>query len=180
MRSRKTVKILAAVAAVAAAASTGGCNVDPTKGYTLISLYPKDVRTVHVPIWVRGKDVYDRELEFQLTEALTKRIQAETQYRLAPRSQADTILTGTIEGISQQVLSFNPDTGRPNELEVTMVVSFVWKDLRSGQVRKERTNFRAVGTYIPPEPFAEEFFQGSQEVINRMAERIVEQMEADW
>jgi hypothetical protein len=35
-------------------------------------------------------------------------------------------------------------------------------------------------SYITLEPFSEDFFQGSQGVIDRMAKRIVESLEAEW
>jgi len=171
----RTGLLLAALGALA-----GGCNVDPGQGYTLKSQFPGGIETVHVPIWSRGKDVYRRDLEFRLTEALIKRIQLDTPYRQATRSRADTILTGSIDEVTQHVLSTNPDTGRPHEMEVTMVVSFVWKDLRTGDVLKEKKGFRVAGTYIPEAPFSEEFFHGGEEVINRLAKRIVEQLESDW
>jgi hypothetical protein len=61
-----------------------------------------------------------------------------------------------------------------------MVVSFTWTDLRTGKTLAERTNFAVTDTYLPHEPFSETYFQGSEALINRLARRIVEQMESDW
>jgi hypothetical protein len=152
----------------------GGC------GYSIAPLHPGDVTTVAVPIWHRGRNVYRRGLEFRLTEALVKQIEMRTPYKVTDGGRADTELTGTIERVEQRVLSFNPDTGRPRELELTVTVSFRWKDLRSGEMRAERTNFAVSGTYIPHEPFERDFFQGSEDVINKLARRVVEQMEGGW
>jgi hypothetical protein len=142
--------------------------------------HPTNVGTVYVPVWTTGKEVYRRGLEIRLSEAVAKRIQQITPYRIADKTHADTELSGTVELIPQKVLSFNPDTGLPRELEMTIVVNFVWKDLRSGKIIVKRNGLRSTGTYIPHEPFGEEFFQGSEDVINRLAERVVEQMEKDW
>jgi len=152
----------------------GGC------GYSFAPLHPVEVKTVSVPMWHRGQDVYRRGLEIRLTEALVKFIELRTPYKVTDGGRADTELTGTIDRISQRVLSLNPDTGRPRELELTLVVSFRWKDLRTGEMRAERTNFAVSGTYIPHEPFGRDFFQGSEGVINELARRVVEHMERPW
>lgn len=171
----KAAKSRARMVAVAVAALTlAGC------GYTTNSPFPSDVASVDVPVWAVGKDVYRRGLEMRLTEAVKKRISLDTPYKIATKGTADTQLTGTIERIEQRVLSTNPDTGRPRELEITITVSFNWTDLRSGQVRKSCPDVRIAGTYIPPQPFSEDFFQGSEDVIDKLARRIVERMEADW
>ena len=159
----------------------GGClSDDPTLGYTARSQYRQGIRTVAVPIWTRGKDVYRRDIEIRLTEALVKRIELDTPYKVTTKQQADTILTGTIDTISQQTLSFDPDSGDPREMQLTFTVSFKWEDLRTGNVVVEKKNFRVAGVYLPPAPFNENFFQGSEDLLDKLARRIVETMEADW
>jgi hypothetical protein len=158
----------------------GGCGDDPNQGYTMRPIYREGIATVAVPIWNRGKDVYRREIEFRLTEALQKRIELNTPYKVAPRERADTLLEGTIERIDQRVLEFDPDSGRPREQEISMTVSFTWTDLRTGTVLLKRTRFVASAVYIPLTPFNEDFYQGSEADIDKMARRIVEQMEAPW
>jgi len=162
------------------AASAGGCSQDPTKGYSLASQYDTGIKTVCVPIWTRGRNVFRRDLEFRLTEAVVKRIELDTPYKVVDKSRADTELRGTLDLVSQRVLSFNPDTGLPRETEITISVSFTWTDLRSGKAIKQVANLRQSDVYIPPSPLSEDFFQGSEGVINRLAQRVVEQMESDW
>ena len=86
-------------------------------------------------------------------------------------------MTGSVDEIVQRPLSINPDTGYVRELEVAFIVSFKWVDLATGRVIVERTNFRVAGTYFPEGPVSESFFQGSADVIDRVATRVVEQME---
>lgn len=157
-----------------------GCSGDGKTGYTLANQYRGGIRTVAVPIWGRGKDVYRRENEFRITEAVIKRIEMDTPYKVVDRSRADTELTGSLTNIEQRVLSRDSRTGNPRELEITFIVSFTWKDLRSGQILVQKENFRVAGTYIPAEPLAQDFFWGAEDVINKLARRVVEQMEADW
>ncbi len=155
------------------------CSDDPTVGYTGKSLYPQDVHTVAIPIWKRGKDVYRRDLEMRITEALVKRVEAQTPYKVVNKDKADTVLTGTIDLIEQATLSFNPDTGEPREMELAIVVTFEWKDQRTGKTRRSYPSFRVANVYLPTPPYNEDFFQGSQDVIDRLAERVVEKMQVD-
>ena len=148
-------------------------------GYSMEPMHPTDVKTVYVSMFTRGKDVYRRGIEFRLTEAVVKRIQQDTQYRIVDKAKADTQLTGSLDLIPQRVLSFNPDTGLPNELEMTLVASFTWVDLRTGKTRVKRTNVRETATYVQASPLNEDFFQGSEDAVNRLAITIVEQMEKD-
>jgi len=158
-----------------------GCfNDDPTLGYTAQSQYRTGIQTVEVPIWTRGKDVYRRDLEIDLTAALVKRIELDTPYKVTKKNRADTKLMGSIERITQRVLSFNPDTGQPREKEVTFSVSFKWTDLRTGKVLVKRKDFDVAVVYLPDAPYNENFFLGSQKLMDKLARRIVETMETDW
>ncbi len=173
--------ILALAAGILSAILLPGClSDDPTVGYTARSQYRKGIQTVAVPIWTRGKNVYRRNVEIRLTQALVKRIELDTPYKVTDKQKADTLLSGTIERIEQATLSFNPDTGRPREIEVAFTVAFKWEDLRTGDVIVDRRNFRVADVYIPPHPFNEDFFRGSESLMERLARRIVETMEADW
>ncbi len=159
---------------LAAAGILGGC------GYQVGGMYRENIKTVAVPMFTRGKDVYRRGLEMRLTEAVAKRIQQDTPYKISTRDRSDTILTGTIENIRQQVMNTNPDTGEPRMLEITITVSFTWKDQRTREVLAEQPKLRVAGFYIPHSPVSEDFFQGSDDVINKLARRIVEHMEKEW
>jgi len=152
----------------------GGC------GYTTDSPFPDDVRTINVPIVKRGSGVFRRDIEFELTEALKKRLQLDTPYRFADRGEADTELTVDIHSISQQILYWNTDTGVPREMAVTFDVSFRWEDLRTGETRARRDHMRVMVTRINDSPFNQTFFQSQEEVVNQVAKRIVEQLESDW
>jgi hypothetical protein len=168
----------------AAVLLAAGCSDDPAAGYSLKSQYRSDVRTVAVPIFQRHRDIYRRDIEFELTEAIVKRIELDTPYKVVSRGQADTELTGTIERIDQHIASFDPDTGRPRELLLTITVSYAWKDLRAGRAANPQIagnpRLKVTGYYVTHEPVGEDFFVGEQDVINRLARRIVESMEAPW
>jgi len=152
----------------------GGC------GYTTDSPFPDDVRTISVPMFQRGRGVFRRDIEFELTEAVKKRLQLDTPYRFADRGEADTELTGEIHSIRQQILYFNTNTGVPREMAVTFTVSFQWTDLRTGEIRAQRNRMDVMVTRINDSPFDQTFFQSQEEMVNAVAKRIVEQLESDW
>ena len=167
-------------ATVFACLAGGGCSSDPAKGYSTAGLYRDDIQTVAVPVWQRGNAVYRRELETRLTEALVKRIQLDTPYKVTDKSKADTVLEGTIVAVNQHVMSFNPRTATPRDIELQLFVDFKWTDLRTGEILREKKRFRAAGVYYRADPLNEDFFEGSEDAMNRLAEQIVETMERPW
>jgi hypothetical protein len=164
---------------------SAGCSGDASTGYTMISPYRGGIKSIAIPIANRGKNVYRRELEMRLN----------THYKVTSQSKADTLLEMTIDQVEQTPLSFNPDTGLPREKQIRMLITFTWKDLRSGEILVHRDRFEVDSTYIPNststgtnlsadsgknKTYSEDFFQGSEDLIDRAGARIVEQMEADW
>ena len=177
----RTSLITTVLVLMIAAVCIGCGNPDPNKGYTTTSQYRTDVQTIAVPIFRRGTYEYRRDIEFRLTEALKKQIEARTHYKLVDKSRADTLLTGVIQSVEQDVLSFNQRTGRPREVQLRVTVDFTWKDLRPpGKMIKEKKNFRVAAEYLPSAPFSEDFFDGSEDAFNKMARRIVEQLAQRW
>lgn len=169
---------IAIVLLAAAACGVSSCDNDPNNAYTMRDQYVQGVRSVYVPMWNRNRDVFRRELEFRISEAVIKEIQTSTRYRISDEASADTMLTGEIVEVSQAVMAFNPDSGNPREQEITITIAFVWQDLRDGTVRAQEDALEVTGTYIPD--FGEGFFQASQDIFDTAARRVVEHMEADW
>ena len=161
----------AALALTTAAAVLGGC------GYSFERPHRQDVDSVAVEMFARGGQVFRREIEFRATEAVKKRIQHATDYTLTDKGRADTLLTGTIDLVSQSNLTTDPDRGRPRESEVTLNVSFRWIDRRTGTTLAERTNMLVSGTYARIDPLNETFEQARDQAVDELARRVVETME---
>lgn len=157
-----------------------GCNQDPATGYTVKSPYRTDIHTVSLPMVTRGKDVYRRRVEMRLTEALAKRIEMDTPYKVTKAERADTELMVTLHQIIQQVLTLNPDDGLPRETQVTLLLSFRWKDLRNGRVIRAANEMKIEGVYAASRPLSEPFFVGQEEAVNKAAIQIVERLQDDW
>lgn len=162
-------------------ASAGGC------GYTTQSLFPTEYRTIAIPTWQRGREVYRREWEFLLTEAVVKEV-ARTPYKVVDRKHADTVLTGKILRISRQMLSRNPDTGLAREEQITIEVAFEWTNQRTGKVIKKVDRLPITGTHVmekggnmPDSPdVGMDFFRGTEATVDKAARLIVEQLETPW
>lgn len=145
-------------------------------GYSTERPMRQGINSIAVEIF-DNKD-FRRGLELQLAEALNKRIEAETPYKLAKRDTADTLLTGEVKEVRQATLGRSFQNALPRETAATMVVSFQWKDLRTGEILVDRPAFTQTVDYVPP--LNEQFYHASQRICDRMAERIVEEMEAPW
>ena len=90
-----------------------------------------DIQTVHVEMF-HSKE-FRRELEFRLTEALVKRIEMDTPYRIAPRRKADALLTGEVLSVENRTFGDDFDTDLPREIGSTVVVRFRFQNTRTGE-----------------------------------------------
>jgi Lipopolysaccharide-assembly len=132
----------------------------------------RPIRTIAVPIFQSRE--FRRDIELQVTEALKKRIEAETPYKLANQNLADTVLTGEVLEVRQGTIGRDFVNVRPRETAATLVVRWQWKDLRTGEILVDRPRFVHTVDYI--RPVGEDFYHAMQRASNEMAERIVEQM----
>ena len=144
-------------------------------GYSSRPLFNPAYKTVAVPIF--DNKSFRREWEFRLTEAITKNIEYRTPYKVASEDKADTILSGKITSVDENVLTERTGTILPRESQLTVVVDFTWKD-RSGRVLVERKGFNRSATEIPQ--LNERVVDAEQLAIERLAEAIVDQMRVDW
>jgi len=99
-------------------------------GYTTQPNYDRTIQTVYVPIF---KNItFTRGLEFDLTRAVVREIEAKTPYKVAScREQADTELIGKITTRNKQLLNYN-QLGEVREVQSTLTVELIWRDLRPG------------------------------------------------
>ncbi len=149
---------------------TSGC------GYSTARPFPTDIQSVHVEM-MHSKE-FRRELEFRLTEALVKRIEMDTPYRIADRRSADALLTGEVLSVENRTFGDGFDTDLPREIGSTLVVRFRLKDMRSGSLLVDRPRFVCQTSYIPP--VGETFTQGMTRALDGVAEQMVETMETRW
>ena len=154
----------------------GGCGRS-RGGYSNDWLYPQNVESVYVEMF--QNDSFRRGLEYELTDAIAKRIEAETPYKvISDRDEADTIISGKIVGWDEDVLSFDRQVGRPLEKQAVVSVVVNWKNLKTGQLMLANKSLTDAMTFTPW--LDEGFDYASAVAANRLAERIVEQMQVKW
>ncbi len=148
----------------------GGC------GYQWKSTYREDIKTVSVPIFTNK--TFERGAEVALTKAVVNRLELHSPYKVTNRDKADTILEGEITAVSLKQLSRDLNTDLPQEKQITYLIDFRWKDLRTGRILVERRNFQQQAIYYPT--LGEPEYNGSQIAIEKVALAIVQELEADW
>ena len=154
-----------------------GCqSTDPRLGYTSRSHFDESIKSVQVNIFSTKE--FRRGLEFELAEALVKRIESDSPYKVLKDSQADTVLDGQLVKVRQSVLADLYASDLPAEKQQQLVVNFTWKDRRSGRILAQGQGLRVVAEYTPP--VGETFFTGQQELMDKMARKIVKQMRQTW
>ena len=144
-------------------------------GYSTHSLYNTNYRTVAVPVF--ANKTFRREWEFRLTEAVVKNIESRTPYKVTKQDHADTVLSGEIAEIQENVLTERTGTDLPRETQLTVVVNFTWKD-RTGRVIVERKGLNRSATEIPQ--LGESVVDAEQLAVERLAAAIVDQMQKEW
>ncbi len=153
----------------------GGCGF--IDGYSNQSLYPSDVTSVYLEMF--DNRTFRRGVEYELTDALAKRIEAQTPYKIISDSdRADTILTGQIISIRELALSTERETGLvlERQLEIKALVS--WENFKTGQLLVDNQTVIASATYS--EYQNQEFNYASRLAANNLAKKIVELMENKW
>ena len=152
-----------------------GCN-EPG-GYSTKSLYTEDVSTVYVEMFSNRS--FQRGVEYKLTDALAKRIEANTPYKIvSSRNRADSVLSGYIGGARKAVLGIERETGRPLEKELLLNATVNWKNLKTGEMILEEKVVVASSSYSEWQNQGIDY--GSALASNKLAKKIVESMEEAW
>ncbi len=155
-----------------------GCASDPNVGYSSQSLYAPQFRTVAVPIF--ENNTMSRQMEMMLTDAIVKKIQSRTPYRVVNEMNADTLLTGTITDVELTPLNRSSVTGFDNEVMLKVTVDFEWMNLGTGTRIVGKRNFSADAIFIPSRPSSEPIEIGQFAAIEQLSSDIVDQMQAAW
>ena len=151
-----------------------GCSLE---GYSNATLYPKDVDSVCVRMF--DNRTFWRNMEYDLTDALCKRIEAKTPYKIISNDNlADTVISGKITEVQKSVLIHDRDTGSALQNEVLIQAVVSWKNLKSGELLIDSQVISATAQY------SESLNQGvgyaNNLAANKLAERIIELMETRW
>jgi hypothetical protein len=94
-------------------------------GYATAPQYPAHIRTVRVPIF--KNETFVRGIEFELTEAVVKHIEAKTPWKVVHHEGADAELTGKIINVAKRVIIKN-QLNEVRDAEVRLGVEVLWRD----------------------------------------------------
>jgi hypothetical protein len=170
-----TLFIAAALAGICG--GIGGCGEGGLEGYSNDWVYPQDVTTVYVEMF--DTQSFRRGHEYVLTDAICKRIESETPYKIvSDRDAAETILSGQMGGIRSGVLAGERYSGRPLEREAQIAVKVSWKNLETGELLINNETAIASATYSSQ--LGQDFDYAAKVAVNRAAERVVELMQKSW
>jgi hypothetical protein len=158
--------------------SMAGCASNPTQGYSFDTTYSDSVRTIAVPIF--ENTTYERGVEFELTDAVIKEIEARTPYKVTSSDRADTVLTGRVRSVELEQISKSPLTGLSEEVVVTVTIDFEWQDLLTGTALLRREGFAGHGLFVPSRPTGERIELGRLAAVEELARDIVAEMRASW
>ena len=155
----------------------GGC------GYVVGPLHREQVRSIAVPVFACEDD--RRGLGLRLTEAVHKELQRRLPYQIVPGATADSRLTGRVLASYKDVTGETRDDD-PRTLQLQLAVEVTWTDTRTQQVlaRQVVADDSPAVTLLTDARFSPETGQSmataSQELVDRMARRIVDLLEAPW
>ncbi len=145
-------------------------------GYQNSWLYPDDVTSVYVEMFDTGS--FRRGYEYELTDAICKRIESHTPYKIiSDREVADTILSGRL-GISMGVLSGDRYTGSALEREALTTVTVTWKNLKTGEVLVDAVQVQGAASYSSQLGQTQNY--AVSRAVNDAAQKVVELMETPW
>lgn len=153
------------------------CGCGEPGAYSNESLYTDEVGSVYVEMFESRS--FRRGVEYELTNAVAKRIEAETPYKvISNRDRADSVLSGQIMRVGEMVLTTERRLGRGLEKEVEVQAVVSWKNLKTGELLIDNKGVSASASYS--EWQNQGFDYGSALAANKLAQRIVELMEAEW
>lgn len=152
-----------------------GCSI--FAGYSNESIYPEDIKTVCVKMF--ENQTFRRGVEDELSEALAKRIEADTPYKIvSSQDYADSVISGQILTIGEAALTIERQTGHVLEKEVDMQAVVNWKNLKTGELLIDNRSISSSASYS--EYQKQDFEYGSSLAANNLARNIVELMEKNW
>ena len=174
-KTRKAVSVVFFSSIVAVCLCFCGCA--GMSGYSNESLFPEEVDSVYVKMFDTRS--FRRGVEYELTDALAKRIEVETPYKvISSTDRADTVISGQIVSISGSVLTAERETGRALEKEVELRAVVNWKNLKTGELLIDNRLVSASATYSVWQN--QGFSYASTLAANNLARKIVELMEKQW
>jgi hypothetical protein len=147
------------------------------------SMFQPGIRTVHVPI-VKN-ETFRHDLGVRLSEAIVKEIDRRTPYKVTGNPNADSVLTVTVTHETKRVLSETNDDD-PRALDAIITATAKWTSRSGEQLMLNNISadedfmmsFGQNSRFVPEG--GQSVATATQESIEKLAARIVSQMEMRW
>jgi len=153
------------------------CGCGQMSGYSNETLFPKELNSIYVEMF--DNQSFWRGIEYELTDALAKRIEAETPYKIVTsRDRAETVISGQIVSVDSSVLVGERQIGRALEKELLLQAVVNWKNLKTGELLIDNKSVSASADFSQWQNQGKRY--ASALAANNLAERIVELMEKEW
>lgn len=153
------------------------CGCAEMTGYSNQSLFPTDVSSVCLEMFENKS--FRRGVEYKLTDALAKRIEASTPYKIiSSKDRADSVISGQIVRVNELLLSVERETGQALEKELQLEAVVNWKNLKTGKLLIDNKSVTSQATYSTYQD--QDFSYASALAANNLARGIVELMEKEW
>lgn len=163
-----------------AAVSSAGC---ASYQFGARSMFRDDIRTVYVP--VARNETFRHDLGPRLTEAVIRHIELQTPYKVTGDPGADSTLQLRITHQLKKVLTESASDD-PRALDAVISIHAHWTDRNGTPMMRNQLALDdqpgvmlAQGSHFVPEA-GQSVQTGLQETLERLADRIVSQMELRW
>lgn len=167
---KKTLTSIVITLIASSVVVVGGC------GYENNWPYPQQIQTVYVEMF--DTTSFRRGHEFTLTNAICKRLEAQSPYKIvSDRNVADSVLSGKM-GIGSSVLATDYYSARPIEYETLVNVTVTWKNLKTGELMIEEGQVNVSSSYS--NWLGQTFDYSIDQAVNKAAVQVVELMETPW
>jgi|GEM_PF-142655 len=174
-RALNLFRISAGPAILGFVLATSGCS--GSTGYSNASLYPDNVESVYLEMFDNRS--FRRGTEFTFSNALAKRIEAQTPYKIvSDRDRADSVMSGQLVAVGESILTLERELGRAMEKEVVVMAVVNWKSLKTGRLMINNQTVTAAASYSEFQD--QDFTYASAAAANKLAQNVVELMENQW
>ena len=143
-------------------------------GYSTESIWRQDVRTIAVPIFENRS--LRRGFEFDLTKAVTREIMRRTDYTIADKKDADTVLLGEIIDYRTPVLA-EDSADEVFEISTSVTMHLTWQDQRTGNILFEGEVSESGNAVVRT---GGNRYTAREQAFNKIAHRIVNRLLSKW
>lgn len=144
---------------------------------TSTRVLPSDIRTIAIPLFQNV--TVETGIKELLTDAIISRFVADNQLKVVDARDADSIITGTIEDVREESLSFQQGENI-RETRIWIFARVRYEDVRRQKVIWEEPRMQTWGIFEASTGTDADRQPGLESAINKMADDILNKTIAGW